>query len=64
VLLADRVVTLVPDPGRVHGVLDTAFGGSTSLDERRGSAEFALRRHELLQLVHGREIQQQDGVSA
>ncbi|MEU7914925.1 ABC transporter ATP-binding protein [Microbispora bryophytorum] len=64
VLLADRVVTLVPDPGRVHGVLDTAFGRSTSIDERRGSAEFAQRRHELLQLVHGREIRQQDGVSA
>ncbi|GAB3153912.1 ABC transporter ATP-binding protein [Microbispora hainanensis] len=64
VLLADRVVTLVPDPGRVHGVLDTAFGRSTSLDERRDSAEFAQRRHELLQLVHGREIRQQDGVSA
>ncbi|WP_067142533.1 ABC transporter ATP-binding protein [Microtetraspora malaysiensis] len=63
VLLADRVVTLVPDPGRVHGVLDTAFGASTSLEERRGSAQFAQRRHELLQLVHGREIQQQDGVS-
>ncbi|MEU7876830.1 ABC transporter ATP-binding protein [Microbispora bryophytorum] len=64
VLLADRVITLVPDPGRVHGVLDTAFGRSTSIDERRGSAEFAQRRHELLQLVHGREIRQQDGVSA
>ncbi|KAB8191518.1 ATP-binding cassette domain-containing protein [Nonomuraea phyllanthi] len=63
VLLADRVVTLVPDPGRVHGLLDTDFGASIDLDERRGSAKFAQRRHELLQLVHGREIAQQDGVS-
>jgi NitT/TauT family transport system ATP-binding protein len=56
VLLADRVVTLVPDPGRVHGVLDTAFDAAVPLDKRRSSAEFARRRHELWQLVHGREI--------
>ncbi|GLW11111.1 ABC transporter ATP-binding protein [Microtetraspora sp. NBRC 13810] len=65
VLLADRVVTLVPDPGRVHAELDTAFGRGGSLDDRRTSAEFARRRHELLQLVHGRQIQpQEDGKSA
>jgi NitT/TauT family transport system ATP-binding protein len=58
VLLADRVVTLLPDPGRVHSVLETAFDPAATLDERRSSAEFALRRHELLQLVHGREIRQ------
>ncbi|MEO3875675.1 ABC transporter ATP-binding protein [Nonomuraea sp. B12E4] len=63
VLLADRVVTLVPDPGRVHGVLDTRLGDSIDLDERRGSDRFARRRHELLQLVHGRELSEQDGVS-
>ncbi|NEA21760.1 ABC transporter ATP-binding protein [Actinomadura bangladeshensis] len=56
VLLADRVVTLVPDPGRLHGVLDTAHGAGTSLDERRASPDFPARRHELWQLVHGQEI--------
>ncbi|MEV4673600.1 MULTISPECIES: ABC transporter ATP-binding protein [Actinomadura] len=60
VLLADRVVTLVPDPGRVHGVLDTAHGPGTSLDDRRASPEFTARRHELWQLVHGQEIGRKD----
>ncbi|GAA4075274.1 ABC transporter ATP-binding protein [Actinomadura miaoliensis] len=57
VLLADRVVTLVPDPGRVHGVLDTSVGAGTPLDERRGSPELAARRHELWRLIHGREVE-------
>ena len=58
VLLADRVVTLLPDPGRVHGVLDTTLDSSVPVDERRSTAEFAERRHQLWQLIHGREIRQ------
>ncbi|MBC6460506.1 ABC transporter ATP-binding protein [Actinomadura sp. HBU206391] len=60
VLLADRVVTLLPDPGRVHGVLDTALDTSLPVDERRSSAAFAERRHQLWRLIHGREIEQHE----
>jgi NitT/TauT family transport system ATP-binding protein len=59
VLLADRVVTLLPDPGRVHGVLDTRFDATTPVDERRASQEFAALRHELWRLVHGHDVRQQ-----
>jgi NitT/TauT family transport system ATP-binding protein len=52
------VVTLLPDPGRVHGVLDTRFDATTPVDERRGSQEFAALRHELWRLVHGHDVRQ------
>ena len=50
VLLADRVVAMLPDPGRLHTVLDTRLDPALSLDERRrfgGVQRYAA--HELLQ---------------
>jgi NitT/TauT family transport system ATP-binding protein len=52
VLLADRVVAMLPNPGRLHAVLDTRLDTALSVDERRGSAEFSERRAELWRLIH------------
>jgi NitT/TauT family transport system ATP-binding protein len=52
VLLADRVVAMLPNPGRLHAVLDTRLDTGLSVDERRGSAEFSERRAELWRLIH------------
>lgn len=52
VLLADRVVAMVPDPGRLHAVLDTRLDTSLSVAGRRGSAEFAQKRAELWRMIH------------
>ena len=52
VLLADRVVAMVPHPGRLHAVLDTRLDTNLSVEQRRGSPEFAERRAELWRLIH------------
>jgi ABC-type nitrate/sulfonate/bicarbonate transport system ATPase subunit len=52
VLLADRVVAMVPDPGRLHAVLDTRLDTSLSVEQRRGSPEFAEKRAELWRMIH------------
>ncbi|MCI2417402.1 ABC transporter ATP-binding protein [Saccharopolyspora sp. K220] len=62
VLLADRVVAMLPNPGRVQEVLDTSLDRSLPIEQRRGSTRFMQRRHELYQLIHGkRDLAPEEG---
>lgn len=54
VLLADRVVAMLPDPGRVQAVVDTHLDPACPAEERRGSPEFMEKRYELWKLIHSR----------
>lgn len=52
VLLADRIVAMLPNPGRMQSILTTNMDRARSLDELRGSAELIECRQELWKLIH------------
>lgn len=52
VLLADRVVAMLPNPGRLQAIVDTPLDRTQPIGERRGSAQLAELRHELWKLIH------------
>jgi NitT/TauT family transport system ATP-binding protein len=52
VLLADRIVAMLPNPGRIQSELDTRMDRSVPLDALRGSAELIEHRHALWTLLH------------
>jgi NitT/TauT family transport system ATP-binding protein len=55
VLLADRIIAMLPNPGRMQSILVTGMDRSLSLDELRGSAQLVERRQELWKLIHTKE---------
>lgn len=55
VLLADRIVAMLPNPGRMQSILTTNMDRARSLDELRGSAELIECRQELWKLIHATE---------
>lgn len=55
VLLADRIIAMLPNPGRMQSILVTGMDRSLSLDELRGSAQLVERRQELWKLIHAKE---------
>lgn len=55
VLLADRIVAMLPNPGRMQSILTTNMDRTRSLDELRGSAELIECRQELWKLIHATE---------
>jgi NitT/TauT family transport system ATP-binding protein len=52
VLLADRIVAMLPNPGRIQSELDTRMDREIPLDELRGSARFVELRQQLWKLIH------------
>ncbi|MCW5720979.1 MAG: ABC transporter ATP-binding protein [Devosia sp.] len=55
VLLADRIIAMLPNPGRMQSILTTNMDRTRSLDELRGSSELVERRQELWKLIHAKE---------
>lgn len=52
VLLADRIVAMLPNPGRIQSELDARMDREVPLDELRGSAHFVELRQQLWKLIH------------
>ncbi|RJF86362.1 ABC transporter ATP-binding protein [Oleomonas cavernae] len=55
VLLADRIIAMLPNPGRMQSILETGMDRALSLDELRGSSQLVERRQELWKLIHTKE---------
>ena len=55
VLLADRIIAMLPNPGRMQSELVTGMDRKLTLDELRGSAQLIERRQELWKLIHTKD---------